>query len=103
VNEREARRLLYERSNGVCEACGQARATDAHHRKNRSQGGTWDLTNLLHLCRKDHAFVTENPEAGRTLGHVVWGHEDPKEVLARHHFWGWVALEDDGGFQLTIS
>lgn len=103
MNESAARPLLRERSNGLCEACGQARATDAHHRRNRSQGGTWELPNLLHLCRACHVFVTEHPEAGRTTGWVVWGFEDPGEVLVKHYLWGWVALDSDGGYQLTMS
>ena len=46
-DEREARRLLAERSDSVCEVCGNQAATNAHHRKNRSQGGRWEASNLL--------------------------------------------------------
>ncbi|WP_442916185.1 HNH endonuclease [Leucobacter sp. M11] len=39
-----------ERSHGVCEGCGQAPATEMHHRKYRSRGGQHTLENLIHLC-----------------------------------------------------
>lgn len=44
------RRLVEVRSDGICEGCGTAPATDIHHRKYRSRGGTHRLENLIHLC-----------------------------------------------------
>lgn len=37
----------------LCEVCA-VRATDIHHIKFRSQGGTDDITNLIALCRPCH-------------------------------------------------
>lgn len=91
-----ARRLLAARSGGVCELCGRVRATDAHHRVNRSQGGRWDITNLLHLCHEDHMRVTVNPALAKSRGWSVPRHQDPATApvwLAGH---GWVLLRPDG-------
>jgi hypothetical protein len=41
---------LKKRSRGICEGCGLAKATEAHHRQYRSRGGSDDLSNALHLC-----------------------------------------------------
>lgn len=38
------------RSQGLCEGCGQHPATELHHRRYRSRGGTHEVSNLLHLC-----------------------------------------------------
>ena len=43
-------RALKKRSMGVCEGCGLAQATEAHHRQFRSRGGPEILANALHLC-----------------------------------------------------
>jgi hypothetical protein len=43
-------RALKNRSRGLCEGCGLAPATEAHHRQYRSRGGTETLDNALHLC-----------------------------------------------------
>ena len=42
--------LLHARSGGVCEICGQAEATEIHHRKYRSRGGGHNIENLLNVC-----------------------------------------------------
>jgi hypothetical protein len=97
VNEKKARELLAERSGGVCEMCARARATDMHHRKNRSQGGTWTPTNLLHLCHEHHMHVTVNPAVAYEQGWSVRSFADPARTpvwLARR---GWSFLTDDGG------
>lgn len=44
------REAIAERSGGVCEACGQARATNVHHRLYKSRGGRGTVTNGLALC-----------------------------------------------------
>lgn len=43
-------RTVKERSAGVCEGCGHKPASQIHHRKYRSRGGSHDVSNLLHLC-----------------------------------------------------
>lgn len=102
--EREARRIVAERSGGVCEMCGAARATNWHHRKNASQGGLWCPSNGLHLCGSgstgDHGWVTEHPtQAHDDGGWVVWSHEDPAAVPVLVAGRGWVLLGADGSVE----
>lgn len=56
----KTRQAIWERSGLVCEACGQDRAAHIHHRKLRSQGGTNDLENLLHLSFRCHQRIHDN-------------------------------------------
>jgi hypothetical protein len=103
VKEHAARPLLYERSCGVCERCRAARAVEAHHRQNRSQGGTWALSNLLHLCGSCHRWCTVNPAAAHELG--GWSVPralDPADVLVQLGQWPgrWARLLDDGMIEL---
>lgn len=101
AEERYTRSAIAARSSGTCEGCGRARAVDAAHRKARSQGGPWCPTNLLHLCREDHRWQHDNPEAAREYGWTVPSHGDPASTLvwlARH---GWVYLDADGGVTPT--
>jgi len=79
MGEVSCRRSVRERANGLCERCGQP-GTDAHHRKNRSQGGRWDVANILLLCRQCHIWVTVNPALARESGWSVQQHEDPQAV-----------------------
>jgi hypothetical protein len=104
AGEQRARKLVAERSGGMCEKCGCSPAHGWHHRKNRSQGGPWCPSNGLHLCgdgtRLCHGWVTHYPlKAHDEGGWVVWSFEDPAEVPVLHAIHGWVRLTDDGGFQ----
>ncbi len=80
MNEREARAAIAERSAGRCEACGVRPAVMAAHRKRRSQGGTWDPANLLHVCGSGTAgcegWITSNPTDAQRLGYQVLGWQD---------------------------
>lgn len=64
-----ARRVI---SNNVCEidGCGQP-ATQFHHRWMRSQGGTHDVWNLLHICLSCHNSVHANPEDSYRKGYML--------------------------------
>lgn len=95
VSESRGRRALYRRSDGLCEVC-QCRASEAHHRKNRSQGGTWAVENLLHLCHDHHRLITEHPEMSREFGWSVRSTDDPAAVAVRLYRHGWVHLTPDG-------
>lgn len=101
MNVKKARAILYARSGYVCEMCARARATEAHHRKNRSQGGTWSPANLLHVCHSCHVHVTTHPAAAREQGWAVRRDQEPAEVpvwIARK---GWSYLELDGSITPT--
>lgn len=82
VGERVAREVVRHRSGGVCEVCGAARATDWHHRKNRSQGGRWCPANGMDLCRGCHHEITVNPEWAYAQGYMVRSTVDPAAMPA---------------------
>jgi len=71
----EARRQVYERSQGLCEGNVEGvcpplphTAEHVHHILRRSQGGGHELDNLVHLCARAHIWTHDHPAAGRTLG-----------------------------------
>jgi hypothetical protein len=49
----------------MCELCGKNYGTNAHHRRNQSQGGQHILSNLMWLCGTGttlcHGWVTGDP------------------------------------------
>jgi len=101
--EVRARQLVAQRSNSVCEVCGNTPASNFHHRKNASQGGPWTASNGMALCGSGttgcHGYITEHPEHARRSGWSVPSHADPLRTpvwLARH---GWVLLNDNGTFE----
>lgn len=71
---------VQERSNGVCERCDASRATDMHHRKNRSQSGKWHPANIMHLCRLCHVEITSEPKKSTQAGWTVQERENPADV-----------------------
>lgn len=95
-SQHRARALVAARSNGLCEICALSVAREWHHRKNRSQGGTWAASNGMHLCAADHAWITEHPAEAARTGWTVRSRQDPAEVpvLRRGK---WVLLDDEGG------
>jgi hypothetical protein len=61
IGERVARDRTKARSGGWCEIQMDGcfgRATDWHHRLRDGQGGLWQASNGLHLCRWCHEAVT---------------------------------------------
>lgn len=83
--ENSARLLVRQRSGGICEVCGAAKATNFQHRKNRSQGGEWSASNGLDVCGMGnlsgcHGFIHQNPEAAAAHGWTVRSGMDPAEV-----------------------
>ena len=80
MGEAATRKIIKERSNGLCEKCGQQRGTEAHHRKNRSQGGTWEPTNILLLCHGCHAWITTHPALATDAGWAVSRNCEPHLV-----------------------
>lgn len=102
-SEARGRRLVAERSEGLCEvqtvACA-GRAREWQHRKNRSQRGTWGAENGLHACSRCHQMIHENPHWARSYGWTVWSHEDPAEVPVLRRG-DWVYLDADGGLSVA--
>lgn len=97
--ERQARKVVRARSLGLCELDGRAPATEMHHRRNRSQGGAWTASNLLHLCSAHHLHVTTNPQASRDQGWAVPSHREPSGVPVWLARLGWVFLDDHGNYE----
>lgn len=98
MNEKQCRGLVYARSNHACEVCDKGRASEVHHRKNRSQGGLWSPENALHVCTWDHRWITVNPAGARERGWAVRRNQDPATVPAQHARYGLVLLTADGGW-----
>lgn len=85
------RDALQQRSWGWCEAqlfgCQQG-ATDPHHRLPRKAGGRHgeaaeqidQLSNLLHLCRACHWWVTTHPQEAYDMGLLLREHDNPAET-----------------------
>jgi len=98
-SQHQGRTLVAARSGGLCEICALAPAREWHHRKNRSQGGTWAASNGMHLCIADHAWITGHPAQATRNGWTVRSHEDP--AVTRCYRRGlWVLLKDDGSVEL---
>jgi hypothetical protein len=102
MNEREARRIVRERSGGICEVCGIAYATNFHDRKNRSQGGKREPANGLDVCGSGttgcHGFITGHPKLSYENGWSVRSGGNPAEVPVRLPRHGWVLLDQVGGY-----
>lgn len=104
VGEGVARDRVKARSGGWCEiqmpGCF-GRATDWHHRKNRSQRGLWQASNGLHACRWCHEHVTDT-RGHRALfeanGWIVPSHRTPAEVPVLLPTGQRVLLDDVGDY-----
>jgi len=58
---------LKDRSKGICEFCGEARATERAHLTGRSHiDHKTEVTDLIHLCLKCHDWLDETPEGIRS-------------------------------------
>lgn len=100
--EKEARRLVRERSGGICEICGEQKATNFQHRKARSHSGPWSASNGLDVCGMGNAFgchgyLHQNPDTACENGWSVksWDDETTIPVQTVH---GLVLLDNEGGW-----
>lgn len=100
--EKEARRLVRERSGGVCEICGEQKATNFQHRKPKAHAGAWSASNGLDVCGMGNAFgchgyLHQNPDMACENGWSVksWDDESQVPVLTVQ---GWVFLGDEGQY-----
>ena len=94
--ERAGRAAVKARSGGLCEIGSGCRGAEIHHRKNRSQGGTWCPSNLIHACRTHHLHVTTNPAAARQQGWAVRSTDDPARTAVWLAGRGFTYLNPDG-------
>jgi 5-methylcytosine-specific restriction endonuclease McrA len=83
-DERGTREAVSNRSNGICEYCQSAMATEMHHRLARSLGGGWSPGNIIHLCWKCHRRCTSPSGDQRVwaqrVGLLLQSTEDPNRV-----------------------
>jgi hypothetical protein len=56
----EVKRIVWERSGGMCERCRVRPLTEYHHCKFRSHGGTGELSNCLGLCAWCHRLAPDS-------------------------------------------
>ncbi|WP_280499411.1 HNH endonuclease [Nocardia cyriacigeorgica] len=98
ITATEARRIIDTRCGGRCERCGQAGYT-IHHRRKRSQGGTWEPSNLLALCGSGttgcHGWVEANPNLATAFG--FWLRHGQDSTTTPVWLWGRGVLLDDAG------
>ena len=103
MTEQAGRAIVYARSQGRCELCGRA-ADTFHHRVKRSQGGTWDPANGLHVCgdgtRYCHGWIEAHPAHAMALGLWLPRGTNPAAWPAwlRPTMWwrGWWYADNDG-------
>ncbi|MEV6879142.1 hypothetical protein [Amycolatopsis sp. NPDC051128] len=94
---------MRERSSGLCEICGLARADTMHHRLTRKYG-PWDPTNIVHLCgdgtRGCHGRITNTRNEYYDRGWLIrtWDQRTPAEIPFLHHAWGSVYLDALGDY-----
>lgn len=105
MSEASCRRAVMERAERMCERCWNVtRGVTIHHRRKRSQGGGWDISNCVALCGHGttmggcHSWVEANPNAAEEEGWHVrpWGDAATTPVLYRGR---WALLLPDGGIQ----
>lgn len=105
--EAEARRIVRERSEGICEivvpdVCLK-RAAGVHHRLKRGQGGPWSPSNLLDACGSGttgcHGYTEAHPTWAIGEGLWLMRGNDPREISV-HMRWvnakSWWLLDDEG-------
>ena len=105
----KVRKLVRERSGGVCEWPGcPLVATDYHHRLNRKMGGRYGARReqinsaawIVHVCRQHHQDVTsaggERLELARDTGWVLREHQMASEVPIRMDVDSYL-IDDAGG------
>lgn len=115
VGEKATTDAVKARSGGDCEVrifgvC-LGRATNRHHRKNRSQGGGWDATQILHVCGSGstgcHGALTNTNGRRQEFvdaGWIVPSYGDPaatEVLLWREGRQDWWLLLPDGTVELA--
>lgn len=100
--EKRCREIVAERSDGLCECCGEAGGLDKAHRVARSQGGKWDPANILDLCRMCHSGNHNSPQRAYDHGWHLRSHQDPvgePALLWKSGVKDWAYLDSEGGWR----
>lgn len=83
------KRKLYDERGKICQACGWNRsAPDACHIKDRADGGTDVLSNLILLCPNDHRLFDEGALTQQELAAIRvsmsgYGYDTPMQSLLK--------------------
>jgi hypothetical protein len=92
--------LLLDVRGSRCARCGTYGPLDMHERKKRSQGGPFDPTNCLLVCRFPcHQWTEDEPDAARADGYVVTSRHDPASQAVKVWPGRWVLLLPDGSYE----
>lgn len=103
--EKAAKGIVRARSNGVCEICGQARATNFSHRLAKGHGGPWLASNGLDACGHGNYSgchgerLHQRPTEAERAGWLVRSGHDFRTIPVQHAWLGLVFLNDDGSTQ----
>ena len=95
----KAKKVIRERSGGMCEGCAKVRASHFHHRRYKSRLGRGNVANGLHLCVGCHGLA--HTLFGEQQGWSIRSGFDPLKVPVSHAVHGLVTFDDDGGFETT--
>ena len=95
----KAKKVIRERSGGMCEGCAKVRASHLHHRLYKSRLGWGNVANGLHLCIECHGLA--HTLFGEQQGWSIRSGFDPLETPVSHAVHGLVIFDDDGGFETT--
>lgn len=99
------RATVLDRSGGMCEVCGSARATNVHHRRARGMGGTRRAIHspawLLAVCGQGntsgcHGRIESSRTAALDAGWLLGPSDDPSTPVLLAI--GRVILDDEGGY-----
>lgn len=97
----DVRRTVNHRDEMRCQICG-AIGSEIQHRMRRREGGH-RLSNLIRICRIDHALVHAQPawamEHGFTISAVMTGLNP--EAVPLWSYRGWVTYDDEGGVHVV--
>lgn len=100
MSESKGREITRARAGDRCERCGRAGALEHAHRKSRAQGGGWEPSNALRLCRVCHGHSHAEPDWSMQHGLMVPRDGDPATTPVEVLMWGlmrWIVLLDDEG------
>lgn len=104
---RANREIIIWRSDGVCEICAHARATNMHHRRPRGMGGTTRNIHtpawILHVCGSGttgcHGYIEGNRTLAYRNGWLLRANQIPATTPAWIRGTGFVILNDDGRYE----
>lgn len=101
MNERKCRKLVYGRSEQLCDRCCRGSGSlTVHHRKKRSQGGLWTPDNCVLLCGHGtagcHGWVEHNPDAACAEGFHVRPWQQPSQIPVLWRGNQWIYLLENG-------